>query len=89
MALGASSRDVVGLVLRQIALPVAAGLGLGLAGSAAATRALQASLVGVERGDPVTLAAVVAALAGTALLASLVPARRAAGVDPTRALNGA
>lgn len=89
MALGATPGDVIRLVLRQAAIPVTAGLLLGLAASAAATRVLAASLVGVERTDPLTLAAVVILLASAALLASVVPARRAASVDPTSALHAA
>ncbi len=87
MALGATPRHVVLLVLRQAAIPVVAGVVLGLAASAAATRVLSAYLVGVEPTDPLTLATVVAVLAGAALLASLVPARRAASVPPTQALQ--
>ncbi len=89
IALGATRKDVIRLVLRQAAIPVAAGVVLGLAASALATRVLAANLVGVEPTDPVTLASVVAALAATALLASILPARRAASVDPKRALQGA
>ena len=65
------------------------GVLLGLAASAAATRVLAASLVGVERTDPLTLASVVIVLLSAALLASVVPARRAASVDPTSALHAA
>jgi ABC-type antimicrobial peptide transport system permease subunit len=87
MALGATRADVIRLVLRQAAVPIALGLAAGLLASFAATRVLSAQLVGVERGDPVTLAAVIGALAVTALTAAFVPARRAAGVDPTQALH--
>jgi predicted permease len=87
MALGDTPRGVSFLVLRQAALPVAAGLLLGLGASAAATRLLAASLVGVQRTDPLTLATVVVLLATTALLASVVPAQRASRVDPKAALQ--
>ena len=87
MALGATPQHVVGLVLRQAAVPVSAGLLLGLAASAAATRVLTAYLVGVQPTDPLTLATVVAVLAAAALLASFLPARRAASVPPTEALQ--
>jgi putative ABC transport system permease protein len=87
MALGATPRGVVRLVLRQAAPPVIAGVLLGLAASALATRALTAYLVGVQPTDPVTLAAVVAVLVAAALLASIVPARRAASVDSKQALQ--
>jgi predicted permease len=87
MALGATPRSVTGLMMRQAAIPVAIGLLAGLAASALATRLLAASLVGIQRTDPLTLTAVVALLSATALLASFVPARRAAGVDPVKALQ--
>jgi len=88
MALGATTSDVTRLVMRQAAVPVAVGVVAGLAASAVATRLLTAFLFGVQRGDPLTLAGVVAALAATALLASFVPARRAARVDPATVLQG-
>jgi ABC-type lipoprotein release transport system permease subunit len=89
MALGATPRSVTRLVMRQAAIPVAAGVVVGLAASVAATRLLAAYLIGVEPTDPLTLAVVVAVLAATALLASFAPAQRAAGVDPAQALRGA
>lgn len=87
IALGATPLHIILLVLRQVALPVGAGVLLGLAASAAATRVLSAYLVGVEPTDPLTLATVVAVLAAAALLASFLPARRAASVPPTEALQ--
>ena len=87
MALGAMPRHVILLVLRQTVGPVAAGVVLGLVASAAATRVLAAWLVGIEPTDPLTLATVVAVLAVAALLASVLPARRAASVAPTEALQ--
>ena len=86
MALGATRSDVVRLVLSQAVVPVATGLAIGVIGSLGATRVLSSQLVGIEQRDPLTLLAVVLALGATALLAAVVPARRAAGVDPTRAL---
>jgi predicted permease len=88
MALGATPRAVTRLVMRQATIPVATGMAIGLAASAVATRLLTASLVGVQRSDPLTLTSVVAVLAAAALLASFVPARRAASVDPVQALYG-
>jgi predicted permease len=87
MALGATPRNVILLVLRQAAIPVGLGVLVGLVASVLATRVLSAYLVGVEPTDPLTLATVVAILAGAALLASLLPARRAASVPPTQALQ--
>lgn len=60
---------------------------LGLAGSLAAGRVIATMLYGVEPGDPLTLAAVSAVLAAVALVACLVPARRALRVDPMTALR--
>jgi predicted permease len=87
MALGATPWHIVRLVLRQVVIPVAIGVVVGLGASAAATRVLTAYLVGVQPTDPLTLVTVVAVLAAAALLASFLPARRAAGVDPTQALQ--
>lgn len=87
MALGASARDVVGLVLRQAVGLAATGVGLGLAGGALATRGLQTLLFGVGPQDPMTFATVGAGLFVVALLASVVPARRAARLDPVMALR--
>ena len=87
MALGATRRDVVALVVKQAAWPVAAGIALGMVISAGLTRVLSGQLFGVEPHDPATFALVAIGLAGVALIASLVPARRAASVDPTRALH--
>ena len=87
MALGATRADVVRLVVRQAAGPVAAGLVLGIAASLALTGVLQAQLFGVSPRDPLTLAGVALLLAVVGVIASLVPARRAASIDPTRALR--
>jgi putative ABC transport system permease protein len=87
MALGASRSNVVGLVFRQAATPVAFGLVAGIALSALLTRVLSAQLFGVTAGDPLTFAIVVTVLAAVALVASVVPATRAASVDPTKTLR--
>lgn len=87
MALGAAARDVVMLVLRQGAILVALGIGIGLVASLFATRALASLLYGVAPTDPTTLASVVALLGGVALVACYVPARRATAVDPVRSLS--
>jgi putative ABC transport system permease protein len=86
MALGATERGVLALVAWQAMRPVLAGLIVGLAGAVAATRALSSLLFGVSATDPATFAGVLAVLGGAALLASWLPARRAARVEPTRAL---
>ena len=87
MALGARTVDVLELVLRGSMTWVLAGIGLGIAGSIGLTRLLRDLLYGVRPADPVVLATVSAVLAGVALVASYIPARRAAKVDPTVALR--
>jgi len=87
IALGASTGSVVRLILGQALRPVAIGAALGVAAALVASRVLASQLFGVSRTDPLTMAAVVATLIGVALAASAVPARRAAAVDPTRALQ--
>jgi predicted permease len=87
MALGATRMDVVALVVKQAAGPVAAGIALGLVISAALMRVLSGQLFAVKPHDPATFAGVAIVLAAVAMVASLVPARRAASVDPTRALH--
>jgi predicted permease len=87
MALGARPRKVLSLVVGQGLLLAGAGLLVGLAGAAAVTRLLGALLFGVSARDPLTFAAVPVVILGVAVLASMVPARRAARVDPMRALR--
>jgi len=87
MALGATEGRVLTLVAWQAMRPVLAGLVVGLAGALAATRALAGLLFGVTATDPATFAGVVVVLGAAALLASWLPARRAARVEPTRALG--
>jgi ABC-type antimicrobial peptide transport system permease subunit len=86
-ALGASRRDVLGLVLRGSALPVLGGLAAGTAVALVLAPALSGLLFGVSPRDAISLAIGPAALAGAALLANVVPARRAARIDPTLALR--
>jgi putative ABC transport system permease protein len=86
-ALGASSRDLLRLVLVNGAALAAAGLACGVAGALALTRLLGGLLFGVGARDPVTMVAAAAILAAVAMLASYVPARRAARLDPLDALR--
>ncbi len=86
-AIGATQRQIVGLILRQGFGRVAVGFGFGLAGAAALTRWLGALLFGIGAADPWAYAAVVLALGGVALIACWLPARRAAKVDPIVALR--
>jgi predicted permease len=87
LALGATRANVVRLVVRQAAIPVLAGVVAGAVGAVFASRALATQLVNVQTTDPLTFGAVAAALLVIALLAALIPARRAASLDPTRALQ--
>jgi predicted permease len=87
MALGARGADVVGMVIVQGMQPVVVGVVLGVAGAWGSSRLLTSYVHGVTPTDPLTFAAVVAVLAVVALLATMVPARRAVRVDPTRVLN--
>jgi putative ABC transport system permease protein len=81
-ALGASAVDVVRMILGIGIAMAAAGLVLGFLGALALTRLLATLLFGVGARDPVTMAGVGLILAVVALLASYLPARRAAKVDP-------
>ena len=87
MALGASQREVLSLVLRHGLAVVAMGLFIGLIGSAALTRFLSSLLFGVTPTDPLTFAGVVCTIMATALMAAYLPARRASKVDPMVALR--
>jgi predicted permease len=87
MALGAARRDVNRLVLREGLPLIVVGLVLGLLAAFGLTRLMASLLFGVSPVDPVTFASVAATLAGIALLASYIPARRASAMDPTEALR--
>jgi putative ABC transport system permease protein len=87
VALGARRADVLGLIVRQGARLALIGLAIGLAGALALTRAMASVLVGVDPTDLATLAAAAGLLAAVALLASYLPARRAANLDPLTALR--
>jgi predicted permease len=87
MALGATQGSVLGMVLWQGTAIAAAGLSAGLAGAWTLTRFMQSLLYGVSGTDAVTFGAVAGVLATVALVATLIPARRAARIDPMVALR--
>lgn len=87
MALGAKAGDIQRLVLRQGMTLVSLGIVIGLASSLFATRLIESMLFGVSTTDPLTFAAIPLILAIVALLACLLPARRATKVDPVVALR--
>ena len=87
MALGASRRNVMRLVLGEAMWVILTGLAIGLAGSLALTRFLSSLLFGVTATDPLTFAGVAVLLALVALAACYIPARRSMRVDPMIALR--
>lgn len=87
LALGAERTSVVRLVLRQAAMPVAAGLAAGLAGFVAAARFLNQFMFALPVVNPSVLALIAAAIAALACAALVVPARRALAVDPAITLR--
>jgi putative ABC transport system permease protein len=87
VALGAEQRDVLRLVVGQGFVLAAVGLIIGLLGAFGLTRFLSSLLYGVRPTDPITFAGTAVIFCGAALLASYLPARRAAKVDPVVALR--
>ncbi len=87
VAIGATRRQIFGLVIGQSVRLVLAGLAIGVLAALALGRTLSTFLYGVSPADPATFAVVVGVLVGTALLAGFLPGRRAAATDPVRALR--
>jgi putative ABC transport system permease protein len=86
-ALGAPRTTLVGMVVREGMAVMLAGAVAGVAGAAAMARLMQALLFGVEPLDAWSFAGAVIVLTGVALVACVIPAARAAGVDPATALR--
>jgi ABC-type antimicrobial peptide transport system permease subunit len=87
MAIGALPKRIVSMVLRETMIVVLAGVALGVPIALAATALVESLLFGLKRNDPITVAAVVALMLGIALAAAAGPARRAARIDPLKALR--
>jgi putative ABC transport system permease protein len=87
MALGGRQRQVVGQILREGMTTALAGTALGAVGALLIGRALEGAVYGVEGSNPVTFVTVALTLLASAFAACIVPARRAAAVDPMVALR--
>jgi putative ABC transport system permease protein len=87
LALGATGERIVSMVMREGVMLTVAGLAIGLVGSIAVARVVASLLFGVRASDPVTFTIVAALLLGVTAVAAFLPARRAARVDPLRAMR--
>jgi len=87
MALGASRRSVIGIIVRQTVTLLGVGVGAGLVLAMAAARGANSLLYGLQANDPLTLFSAAGFLAVIALVASYIPAYRASRVDPMNALR--
>jgi putative ABC transport system permease protein len=87
MALGATRRDIIGLLVKQGMTPVVIGLGLGFCGAWSSTRAISGLLYGISSTDATTYAGVGLLIAMTAFLATVLPSLRVVRIDPMTALR--
>jgi ABC-type antimicrobial peptide transport system permease subunit len=87
MALGAGRREVLRLVMKEVLVLGAVGIGIAVAASLAMGRLIESQLLGVSAHDPWVIVGATVALASVALLAGLLPALRATRVDPLTALR--
>jgi ABC-type antimicrobial peptide transport system permease subunit len=87
IAMGANKGNVIGLVLRGAFLQILIGLAIGVPASIGCARLIASRLYQVKGWDPMVLGGSVAALTLCALIASIVPARRAASINPVTALR--
>lgn len=88
LALGATPSSVFGLIVRQALVLSAAGFAIGIAAALGLAQTMTSMLVGVRARDPATFVGVTVLFLLVAAAASVLPARRAAAVDPTTALRG-
>jgi ABC-type antimicrobial peptide transport system permease subunit len=87
MALGASGRDIIAMLLRQSLRPILVGLALGTLGGFGLSRALNAVFFRMTGADPLVFGAIAALMLAVALGAAWVPARRVTTIDPQQALR--
>ena len=87
IALGAERTTVVWMVLREVAVLTVVGIGIGVPGALGLSRFVQSQLYGIQPSDPLTLLIAATTLAAVGLFAGYLPARRAASVQPVRALR--
>jgi ABC-type antimicrobial peptide transport system permease subunit len=87
MALGAERGQIARMVLRETLLLVSSGLSIGIPAAIAASRLISSQLFGLRPNDPFTILAACIVMSAVTVLASYLPARRAASVDPMRALR--
>jgi putative ABC transport system permease protein len=87
LALGAATRDMLAMIVRQGMLLAGAGLAIGLGAAYGVSRVLARLLFGIKANDPVAYTAVAITLISVALFATVIPALRATKVDPLNALR--
>ena len=87
LALGAGRGNLLTLVMREVAILTAIGLGLAIPAALVLTRLVRSELYGVVPNDPLSILAAAIVLAAVALLAGYIPANRATRIDPLRALR--
>ena len=87
MALGASRGSVVGMILREMLWLSGISIGLALPAAILLARYLRSQLFGISSNDPLTLISVAILIAAVGMVAAMLPARRAAGINPTKALR--
>jgi ABC-type antimicrobial peptide transport system permease subunit len=87
MALGASQREMLGMVLMRALILAGTGIGVGLVAAPLATRALQGLLYGITSTDPIAFSGTAVALGVVAMLSALIPAMRVTRIEPASAVK--